>query len=247
MALRRLLHFGLLLISEIGSLLALWLCRPTNLTTSQAPQLHRRLAEARADDVLVAAVWAVAVAVGLWLLASTLAYLAVTALRLSAAARRVGWATLPGVRRAVDGLVAGSIVAGAALGTAAPVVAQAPAAIPGPTYVPRPAGDGPAYVPVPAGDGARPATTALPVRQPDRNVAPLTRDASHLVEPGEHLWGIARAHLAAASGRPAVDLRPADVAPYWRRLIDANTGRLRSGDPDLIHPGEELVLPDVDG
>ena len=246
MALRRLLHFVMVLVGEMGSLLLLWLCRPADRTAHVA--LRRQLAEAQAEDVLVAVVWVVAVAVAVWLLASTLVYLAVSALRLPAAARRVGWATLPGVRRAVDGLVAGSIVAGAALGTAAPVLAQAPAAVPGPTYVPRPAGDGPGYVPVPAGDGAPPATTTtLPVRRPDRIVAPPTRETTHRVQPGEHLWGIAGAHLAAGSARDPDDLRPADIAPYWRRLVDANTGRLRSGDPDLIHPGEDLALPDVDG
>lgn len=234
----------MVLVGEMGSLVLLWLCRPADRTTQVA--LRRQLAGAQAEDVLVAVVWVVAVAVAVWLLASTLVYLAVSALRLPAAARRVGWATLPGVRRAVDGLVAGSIVAGAALGTAAPVLAQAPAAVPGPTYVPRPAGDGPGYVPVPAGDGAPPATTTttLPVRRPDRIVAPPTRETTHRVRPGEHLWGIASVHLATASGRPS--LRAGDIAPYWRRLVDANTGRIRSGDPDLIHPGEELVLPDIE-
>jgi hypothetical protein len=28
--------------------------------------------------------------------------------------------------------------------------------------------------------------------------------------------------------------------------VEANQGRLRSGDPDLIYPGERVILPPVD-
>ena len=210
------------------------------------------LAETRTEDVLVGAVLLAARGVALWLLASTALYLAAGALRLPRLARAIGWTTLPPFRRLIDGMVAGSVVAGTMVGTAIPATAQATGGVAEHTYVPRPAGDGPAYTPIPAGSG-KPAlapTTRAPVDEPRRfpTSAPApTTETVHRVEPGEHLWGIAQAHLAAASGRPADDLRPADVAPYWRRLIDANNGRLRSGDPDLIHPGEELVLPDVDG
>lgn len=208
------------------------------------------LAETPTEDVLVAAMLLAARVVAMWLLASTTLYLAASALRLPRLARAIGWTTLPAFRHLIDGVVA--VVAGTMIGTAIPATAEAAEAVPGHTYVPRPAGNGPAYTPIPAGSGKpalAPTTTAsvdepkhLPATAPAR-----TTGTVHRVQPGEHLWGIARAHLAAAGGRPAVDLRPADVAPYWRRLIDANTGRLRSGDPDLIHPGEELVLPDVDG
>jgi nucleoid-associated protein YgaU len=34
------------------------------------------------------------------------------------------------------------------------------------------------------------------------------------------------------------------VAPYWRAVIDANRDRLAvPGDPDLILPGQVIVLP----
>lgn len=204
------------------------------------------------EDVLVAAVLLAARVVALWLLGSTALYLAASALRLRRLARAVGWTTLPAFRRLIDGMVAGSVVAGTMIGTAIPATAEAPEAVPGHTYVPRPAGDGPAYTPIPAGSG-KPAvapTTTVAVDEPRRLPASAparTTGAVHRVQPGEHLWGIASVHLAAASGRPADSLRAGDIAPYWRRLVDANTGRLRSGDPDLIHPGEDLALPDVDG
>lgn len=60
----------------------------------------------------------------------------------------------------------------------------------------------------------------------------------HVVAPGEHFWGIAEAVVAE---RPGAGL---EVADYWRLLVEANRDRLVDRDnPDLIHPGQELVLP----
>jgi nucleoid-associated protein YgaU len=36
------------------------------------------------------------------------------------------------------------------------------------------------------------------------------------------------------------------VAAYWAKVKEANRHRLASGDPDLIEPGEIIVLPPVD-
>ena len=58
--------------------------------------------------------------------------------------------------------------------------------------------------------------------------------ATRTVAPGESFWTISEDIVAR-------DLR--DVAPYWRDLIAANADRIRSGDPDLIYPGEILLLP----
>jgi hypothetical protein len=52
---------------------------------------------------------------------------------------------------------------------------------------------------------------------------------------GDNLWSIAAAHIGAR--------RAADVAPYWRQVVDANRSTLRSGDPNLIFPGELVALP----
>ena len=37
-----------------------------------------------------------------------------------------------------------------------------------------------------------------------------------------------------------------EVAEYWMRVVEANKGHLWSGDPDLIYPREEIILPPVD-
>jgi nucleoid-associated protein YgaU len=31
--------------------------------------------------------------------------------------------------------------------------------------------------------------------------------------------------------------------PYWQQIIDANRDRFVTGDPDLLVPGQDLVVP----
>lgn len=202
------------------------------------------LAETPTEDVLVALVRVLALGVAAWLLASTALYLAASLLRAPALLRGVEWATVPGVRRMVDGLLAGSIVAGSALGAVAPAVAQATGPVPTHAYEPRPAGDSPVYTPVPAGDGP-PLTTADVRRTPVEAVPRPPAVPGHRVRLGENLWRIAEKRLATATRRPVGALRAAEVHRHWLRLIETNRERLRSGDPDLIYPDEELVLPEV--
>ncbi|HSK25028.1 MAG TPA: LysM domain-containing protein [Egicoccus sp.] len=67
----------------------------------------------------------------------------------------------------------------------------------------------------------------------------------HIVVAGESFWRIAADHVAQASDRPAAD---AEVAMYWRRLIEQNRSRLADpGNPDLLYPGQRLDLPPVAG
>jgi nucleoid-associated protein YgaU len=61
------------------------------------------------------------------------------------------------------------------------------------------------------------------------------------VASGDSLWSIARDHLATASGGPPTD---GEVVAYWTRVKEANQDRLR--DPDLIMPGQQIVLPPID-
>jgi nucleoid-associated protein YgaU len=62
---------------------------------------------------------------------------------------------------------------------------------------------------------------------------------------GDNLWAIARERLAAARSGGSGEPTNREVAEYWMRVVEANRGRLRSGDPDLIYPGEEVILPPV--
>jgi nucleoid-associated protein YgaU len=65
------------------------------------------------------------------------------------------------------------------------------------------------------------------------------------VAPGESLWTIARSNLAGGTGRGESEVRTREVAAYWLRLLAANRARLRSGNPDLIYPGEYVRLPAI--
>jgi hypothetical protein len=63
----------------------------------------------------------------------------------------------------------------------------------------------------------------------------------HEVVAGEHLWSIAADHLAAHLDRTPTE---AEITPHWQRLVEDNRDRLANpDDPDLIFPGQRLVLP----
>ncbi len=61
-----------------------------------------------------------------------------------------------------------------------------------------------------------------------------------VVRPGDTLWAIAAADLAArgATASPA----PAEVAAYWPRVYALNR-KVIGPDPAVIEPGQRLRLP----
>ena len=84
-----------------------------------------------------------------------------------------------------------------------------------------------------------PDPTRLPVV-----IASTGADHSVIVAEGDHLWKISGHHLQSVLGRPATNI---EISLYWRRVVDDNRPNLRSGDPDLIYPGEIVTLPAVGG
>jgi nucleoid-associated protein YgaU len=76
------------------------------------------------------------------------------------------------------------------------------------------------------------APPALPEPAATTPPPPPTPVEHHVVAPGESLWTIAAAHAGAA-----------DVGGYWARVVELNRAALRSGNPNLIHPGEIVELP----
>ena len=113
------------------------------------------------------------------------------------------------------------------------------------TSSPRP----PAYVPSPATSPTNPPAQGGP-DEPSSGGGETQpeppKEMSYSVVAGDNLWTIARDRLAKSrsggSGKPT----NREVANYWLQVIDANRYRLRSGDPDLIYPGETIVLPPFD-
>ena len=79
----------------------------------------------------------------------------------------------------------------------------------------------------------RPAPVGLPI------TVSATNHHRVVVAVGDHLWKISSRHLKTAT------VETSDVATYWRAVIDLNRDDLRSGNPDLIYPGEVISLPSV--
>jgi nucleoid-associated protein YgaU len=81
----------------------------------------------------------------------------------------------------------------------------------------------------------------------DPDFLPIALSTDHdettvTVRRGDHLWKISARHLASVTGEEPAS---GEIAPYWRDVISINEDTLRSGDPDLIYPGEIVVLPAV--
>jgi nucleoid-associated protein YgaU len=71
----------------------------------------------------------------------------------------------------------------------------------------------------------------------DPEAEPDPGPRQHRVQPGDHLWSIAEQAFTDHLGRqPAA----ADLDAYWRTVVDANPQLV---DPDLLYPGEEVVVP----
>jgi hypothetical protein len=231
--------------------------------------LARWLQQSPSEEVLLAGVRLAALVAAWWLLGSTLLYVAARMARLHGTAAALGWATLPAVRRWADRAAAVSIVAATALGVGRPAAADPPPTSPTtapvvidadhrdplsvPSRPPSSVRTGQAVDPPPA-PSAPPVETA-PVPSPPPTNAPLVppvvpivssapaAGATHTVARGEHLWSIAAGQIATATGTPPADLTPADIAPYWLRVVEVNRPRLNSGDPNLVFPGEVVELP----
>jgi hypothetical protein len=65
----------------------------------------------------------------------------------------------------------------------------------------------------------------------------------HVVVPGDNLWAIASAHLLESHGVGGAELPQTEIHRYWLRVVELNREALRSGDPNLIYPGEHIRLP----
>lgn len=192
-------------------------------------------------EALMAALRLVGLGVGWWLLVTTATTAAATlarAERLAGLVRPMTWAV---ARRAADRAVAAGLSV-ALLAPAGPAIADDP------DPPPPPALSEPADVEAAPSDN-RPANGPAGSRDsrgPGERRDPRDRredSGMHEIAAGEHLWGIAAEALAAHRGVAPDELADREIAAHWREVVEANDGRLRSGDPDLVYPGEQLRLP----
>jgi hypothetical protein len=91
-----------------------------------------------------------------------------------------------------------------------------------------------------AAAAAAPVTPATPAGLPLGNGA--VADAV-TVSTGDSLWTLTRDALARESGRDPATIGNDEIAPRWGHVCDANRDRLRSGDVNVLAPGEEVVIP----
>jgi hypothetical protein len=243
------------MIAEALAVVALTLLGAVERWRVDWPHLWTWLQGAPLGDALAGLLrWAM-LALAWWLLVSSLLYCLARLSRIPAFVRGTGWFTVPFVRFAVDRALvvtlAASTVVGARAGAAVASTSSVPApraavaAAPAPSWADgsgAPAGPELALPPIEtiAVNGAvSPATSSTPA---GRQLAPAGQVEVHS---GDNLWSIAEDHLAETSGRPAAELGPADVAPYWWSVCELNRPALRSGHPSLVYPGEVIRLPAV--
>ena len=73
------------------------------------------------------------------------------------------------------------------------------------------------------------------------------QEQTHTVRPGRQpLDDRPRPPAAALRSGGSGEPTNREVAEYWAKVVEANRDGLQSGDPDLIYPGEEIVLPPTD-
>ena len=156
------------------------------------------------------------------LLVTTLLYVGASVARLPRLLRGCATVTPLPVRHLVDGACAASVVLATLAG---PLGADVR--------------DGRAVPPRPA------VATAAPVPPTTEHAAEIRFDVEVEVAPGDNLWGIAAQTIARATGRDRGAVTDDEIDRYWRVLCDLNRDRVRSGDVNLIYPGEVVVLPPI--
>ncbi len=208
------------------------------------PDLHipwgdvgRWLATAPVEVAVAAAVHKLAFAGTAWLALSTVGYLVAASIRAPRATALLRAVTLPVVRSAVDRACALSLVAALSI--------PPPLAVTGGSGEPPPPSPTSVLPPAVAAVGFSPSPDRKPAGGEDApsaadgaSSAPERRARLHIVERGDNLWRIATVDVARHGGSTG------DVAAHWVRIVAANRDRIRSGNPDLIYPGERITLPD---
>ncbi len=153
--------------------------------------------------------------------------------RLPRLTRVVDRLSTPTARRLAD-IVAGTAVVVASLGPASMAGAEAR-----PTPVAR------TVVPATSAGSEDVATMRYlgPSPTDDRqSLAPPVAPARWTIQAGDHLWHVSESVLTSRYGRTP---NPVEISRYLDALVAANTERLAvPGQPDLVFPGQEFVLPD---
>jgi hypothetical protein len=242
---------ALLLVAETAGLVAL--VRLGHADGFSVPSAHVGvwLRQSPPADVLAATLRLLALGGLCWIFATTVLYGVASVVRATRVINALGWCTLPAIRRVVDGALAVSLVTTGAVASGAGVAHAAP---PPSTSTPSGVRSGRAHVlesfppaptspsspappPAPSSDLDPPSPAPSPTPRAD---APVDR---HVVVAGDNLWTIAAAEVARTTGRSTSELTDREIASYWVELVTAARPGLRSGNPNLVYPGEVVPLP----
>ncbi|MGI8794960.1 MAG: LysM peptidoglycan-binding domain-containing protein [Acidimicrobiales bacterium] len=195
-----------------------------------------RLSGGHLDDAALVAVSGIR-----WVTAALAAYAVVVCVVAASQVDRTGRPSSTGLLRVVPPSVrrkvAGVAVSAIAAATSIPVAASA-----------APAGPPPTMVLLEVEATAPPTASSSPADPNAELAAPPTpppgsepSGRAWTVAPGDNFWSIAARVASDRHARPATD---GEIHPVWIEIIEANRDRLVSpGNPDLLLPGQELVLP----
>ncbi|MCP4306751.1 MAG: LysM peptidoglycan-binding domain-containing protein [bacterium] len=210
---------------------------------------------ASVENAAGATVRLIGLTLGYWVVVSTTLY--AIANRVRHRPRLVTWATLPFARRLADRALATALAGSIVLSPMSPALGEQP---PPPPVVFDITSDG---VPIPhvqystpideatptiANEPASPQVPTAPVAEapkPTPAIRAIATEPSptatkYTVVAGDSLWAIALREVGQGADGDA-----AAVTSYWRQVMAANRTTLRSGDPNLIYPGEIVTLPEV--
>ena len=110
-----------------------------------------------------------------------------------------------------------------------------------PVLAPTDLPEGPTAEPAPRLEPLPPVTPIVPPEPPPAPEPAPAAEQTHIVAVGDSFWSIAEHQVTIRLGRTPID---AEVLEPWLTLIDANRDRLLDpDDPDLLHPGQVLRLP----
>ncbi|HUH06725.1 MAG TPA: M23 family metallopeptidase [Egibacteraceae bacterium] len=270
------LELSSLIVGLAAALIGLRWLGPVQLLALPAAEVDWWLRSTSPADTVAAFLHVVALGCAIWLLAGTLLYVLARLSCAPGAIRAVEWSLPPALRKIIDRGLAAALAGSAAIAAPAAALEPPPLGWTAPPQVtqsseplaarwiesdargrkemgslqpsPSPAGrsqaiaPGPGAVILPAGSVDPPGGAPAAARAPGSD--------EHEVRPGESLWSIAADAVAGELGRPASQLALEDVRRRWRTVIADNLAHLRSGDPDLIFPGDRVTLrtpddPDV--
>ncbi len=207
-------------------------------------------------EALYGCVWLAALAAVAWLVAGTVLAIFCYLFRIPAAIRAIEWMTFGPMQRLARRIAAALLAIGS-VSVGSPAGAALLPPIPHVVESNRHAEGGAAHGPLPIlADREGGVQIGMNLATPQRGIvgislpvpirsglsrrAAIEEHVEYVVQPGDSMWSVSSRHVRRSADAPVTASR---IIAVWRQVVDLNRERIRSGDPDLIYPGETLILP----